>query len=304
LPGTGTVFDRLVCDPLPAVTGGPLISVIMPAWNADKTVRKAAQSILDQTWRNLELLIVDDASTDDTWAVLQEITKSDARVKIFRNKVNAGPYVSKNIALTQCKGEWITGHDSDDWSLPQRLEHQLLKTLALDLDISLVNMVRMSINGNFSFIRAVNNFSCDGVARKSSISCLFRAEILHHQLGFWDSVRFGADSEMIERAKKVISERFGELREMGMICLDLETSLTNHPLHGVRAEIGMSPSRLKYRKSWGNWHKQHLISETAFLPIKQSSRRYEANEGMIVPADTVNYNMIGVTVPNVDIFKI
>ena len=84
--------------------------VMMPAWNSEDTLEAAAMSILDQTWQNLELLIVDDASHDDTWAVMEILARRDERVRITRNKVNVGPYVSKNVALGHARGDWITGH--------------------------------------------------------------------------------------------------------------------------------------------------------------------------------------------------
>lgn len=228
LEGEGSVFDRLACAPLPAVTGGPLISVIMPAWNAEKTVEKAADSILAQSWRNLELLIVDDASTDGTWAVLQGIAARDARVKIIRNKVNVGPYVSKNIALTQARGAWITGHDADDWAHPQRLAQHFGEAQSKGFLASMAYMLRITPTGMFSHLGMISGFSLDGCIRKASISCLFERSALNDQLGYWDTVRFGADSEMIARAEASLGARFGVVSQIAMICQDLETSLTNH----------------------------------------------------------------------------
>jgi hypothetical protein len=72
-----TLSDRFRCAALPAVTGGPLVTVIMPAWNAEKTVGAATNSIPDQSWRNLEFLIVDASSTDGTWGELQRLAAEE-----------------------------------------------------------------------------------------------------------------------------------------------------------------------------------------------------------------------------------
>ena len=293
LHGEGTIFSRLSTDPLPTMTGGPLVSILMPAWNATATVRVAAQSILNQTWRNLELIIVDDSSVDGTWAVLEEIAAADKRVKIFRNKVNVGPYVSKNIALNQAKGEWITGHDADDWAHPQRIEHHLREVLASSgaIPASLTYMVRMHTDGTFSRIGKIGSFCFDGVARVASISCLFEANVLRERLGYWDSVRFGADSEMIARAQTVLGDGFRELRQVGMICLDLEMSLTNHAEHGVDRTKGISPVRVAYRGSWREWHATNLPGSLAYLGFPQTERRYDAADSMIVDLEAVRSNL-------------
>lgn len=281
--GPETIFDRLACAPLQPVTGGPLVSVIMPAWNAEKTVRKAAQSILDQTWRNLELLIVDDASSDGTWAVLKQLAANDARVKILRNTANVGPYVSKNIALTQATGSWITGHDADDWAHPERLYMHIGSAQARNLSVSLAYMIRIQPHGVLSHLNKISSFSFDGVARKASISCLFHSSVLTKKLGFWDSVRFGADSEMIHRAETVIGERVGVLQHIVMICLDLDTSLTNNPVHGVDKHNGISPIRADYRNAWTTWLQGKTSRECVYLEFPQNSRRYAAAPEMIVP---------------------
>jgi glycosyltransferase involved in cell wall biosynthesis len=291
--GEGTVFDRLNTAPLPPVTDGPLVTVIMPAWNSEKTVRKASQSILNQTWHNLELLIIDDASTDGTWTVLQEIAASDARVKILRNIVNAGPYVSKNIALMQSKGEWITGHDADDWAHPKRLENHLRQALHKGYDASLTYMIRITPEGKFSHLGSAGNYSIDGTARKSAISCLFKRLVLDKKLGFWDSVRYGADSEILFRAERLLGKKFGVISQIGMICQDLESSLTNHPLNGVDRIKGMSPTRANYSHSFKTWLQSSKGTESCYLPFPQQKQRYTASAEMAVPLNDILINLQG-----------
>ena len=292
LEGEGTLIDRFTTKPLPPVTEGPLISVIMPAWNAEKTIRTAVRSILNQTWRNLELLIVDDASSDGTWAELKRLAAGDDRVHILRNKINVGPYVSKNLALMQSKGAYITGHDADDWAHPQRLSNHLAEILkGKGKQASMGGMVRMQPDGRFGFIGMVGGFCLDGVARKASISCIFEREFLTKELGYWDSVRFGADSEMIARAEALLKGRFKVFHQIGMICLDLEGSLTNHAQHGVDRVAGISPIRKRYRDSWKDWHIANLPQESAYLAFPQKERHYPSPPEMVVPNRDIRTNM-------------
>lgn len=279
------LLARLSTDPLPKIDEGPLVTVIMPAWNAQGTVRHAARSVLNQTWRNIELIVVDDASTDRTWDVLKELAAEDGRVRIRRNKVNVGPYVSKNVGLSLAKGTFVTGHDADDWAHPQRIERHVQELLASKGNVraSLTYMIRVTPTGQFRHIGKIGPFSFDGVARKASISCLFHREDLQNILGYWDSVRFAADSEMIARAEAVLGKKFGISRQIGMICLDLETSLTNDPVHGIRSNAGgLSDSRLNYRNSWQHWHKANLPTEPAYLDFPLKQRRYEAAPEMVI----------------------
>ncbi|MCX7568337.1 glycosyltransferase family 2 protein [Sulfitobacter sp. F26169L] len=292
-PEGDTLLSRMTTAKLPGINSGPVITVIMPAWNAQDTILYTARSILRQTWRPLELIIVDDASTDDTWQVMQKVAKSDKRVKILRNSVNVGPYVSKNIALTHATGEFVTGHDADDWALPQRLENHMREAYfgERNLDASLCHMVRMHPNGVFGHIGKITSFSFDGVARKASISCLFRKSILDKKLGFWDSVRFGADSELIGRTVSVLGERFDVLKQVSMICLDLETSLTNHAVHGVNKVSGISPIRANYRDAWVQWHKTELPKGNTFLDFPLAKRKFDAALEMTVPVTDALANL-------------
>ncbi|MFZ3583816.1 glycosyltransferase family 2 protein [Loktanella sp. DJP18] len=286
LQGFGTHFNQLSCDALPAVTGGPLISVIMPAWNAERTIRKATASILDQTWQNLELLIVDDCSSDGTWSALQDIAARDSRVKIMRNVVNTGPYVAKNIALTQASGEWVTGHDADDWAHPQRITNHIALAKAQDCDASLTYMLRMLENGKTEYLSDIGGFSTDGVCRVSSISTLFRGKFIRNKLGFWDTVRFGADSEMISRARVLLGDGFRNFETIGMICLDTPNTLTNNVMTGIRTATGLSPVRKAYKDSWAKLHLK-MPARDCYLPFLQKHRRYESPAEMVVPNDRI-----------------
>ena len=100
----------------------PLISVLLSVYNDDKNIKKSIDSILSQSYKNIELLVIDDCSTDKTYEIINEI--KDSRVKIFRNKDNKGLTKSLNILIKESKGQILARQDSDDVSLPNRLEIQ------------------------------------------------------------------------------------------------------------------------------------------------------------------------------------
>ncbi len=100
----------------------PLISVYMPTHNRGDILKRAVTSVLTQSYKNLELIVVNDGSKDDTLALLTEIQHQDSRVIILNNQEAKGACVSRNMAIHHAKGKWITGIDDDDEWLPERLE--------------------------------------------------------------------------------------------------------------------------------------------------------------------------------------
>ncbi len=101
----------------------PKISVIIPAYNVESYIAQAIDSALQQTERNLEVIVVDDASTDKTLATIQSI--QDTRLQILINPHNLGAAASRNLATESACGEWIAFLDADDWYAPERLEKLL-----------------------------------------------------------------------------------------------------------------------------------------------------------------------------------
>lgn len=110
-----------------------LVSVLMPAYNHAPYVRMAVESVLRQTYGNLELIVIDDASSDDTWAVLQ--TFQDERLRLRRHDTNQGAHATLNEALRLARGEIIAIINSDDVFHPRRLEACLAELEATDADL-------------------------------------------------------------------------------------------------------------------------------------------------------------------------
>lgn len=284
-----SLLHRLHTDPVPPKGGGPLVSIIMPAFRAERTVEVAAESILRQSWANLELLIIDDASDDGTWAALQRLAARDSRVRIRRNMRNLGPYVSKNLALREARGVYVTGHDADDWAHPQRIENHVCAVLASQGAIKAGTnmMLRISPSGLFDdTIISSAHHSPDGIRRRAFISCLFERESMLKTLGFYDCVRFGADGEMIKRAEKLLGSSYKDLDQFAMICLDSPLGLTNHPKYGLKTTTGISKIRQQYSASWRKWHKSSEPREL-FMAFPQKVRSFPVAADMRVSHDDI-----------------
>ena len=102
-----------------------LVSVIMPSYNCGRFIADSIKSVQAQTYKNWELLIVDDCSLDNTLDIVKKIQITDKRIRLFQNKDNSGAAVSRNVALKEAKGRWIAFLDSDDLWEPLKLERQI-----------------------------------------------------------------------------------------------------------------------------------------------------------------------------------
>lgn len=127
----------------------PLISVVMPAHNAQKYISSAIESILNQTFKEFELIIVNDLSTDKTLNKIKSFSKNDSRVKIMNNNTRLDIATSLNIGISLASSNIIVRMDADDISLPNRLELQY-KVINSSKNIAVVgaNIIIMDIDEN------------------------------------------------------------------------------------------------------------------------------------------------------------
>lgn len=103
----------------------PLVTVLMANMNNEEFLKDSIQSILNQTYQNLELIVIDDGSTDDSVHIINAFQQQDARLIFIHNEINQGTSVALNQGLALARGKFITRQDSDDISLPDRIEKQL-----------------------------------------------------------------------------------------------------------------------------------------------------------------------------------
>ena len=114
----------------------PLVSIIIPTFNRAEVVQNAVRSCLVQTYKNIEVIVVDDASTDRTSQILVSI--SDSRVRYFQHSQNKGPAGARNTGIKNAHGEYLAFLDYDDEWLPEKIERQLNVFEALSSDVGLV----------------------------------------------------------------------------------------------------------------------------------------------------------------------
>ena len=128
-----------------------LVSIIMPSYNTAEYIAESIESVLNQTYENWELIIVDDCSTDNTDEIVQQF--DDERIKYHKNKKNSGAAVSRNRALKLARGKWIAFLDSDDLWLPEKLEMQINFMSSNNYHFSYTNYDEIDMDGRKTGIR-------------------------------------------------------------------------------------------------------------------------------------------------------
>ena len=267
--------------PQVAPAHGEKVTVAMTTKNNAATLEQAIKSVLNQSWRNLELIVVDDCSSDESYRILNQFEDADGRVRLLQNSTSIGTYCSKNRALEVATGKYFTCHDADDWSHPLKIERQVkaLKSHSNDTIVAtLGNWVRMDESGHLYFWGP-------GILCRNYSSLLFLTEQIRENIGFYDSVRIGADAELVGRIMKIFGDcAVHDTQELGSIGRYTSTSLTGNSQFRLGFRI-VSPVREKYRKSHQNWH---TTSQCLYLPREQHERKFSAPGEIIVSANSVS----------------
>ena len=260
---------------------GPLVSVLMTTFRTGARASVAIESVLQQSYRNIELIVVDDASGDDTPDMVQAWAERDQRVKLIRLRRNGGTYLAKNVGLQMARGEFVTCHDSDDWSHPLKIERQVRPLLENKQWVATIShWVRMQDDGVF-YARPVHS-----MMRVNPSSPLFRREQVLAQAGAWDCVRTGADSEFLARLRLVFGKhaikRVVQPLSLGAHRAD---SLMTASSTGY-SDTGISPQRLAYWEAWSRWHIE-VLRRKALPRLPLDMVRLAAERPFEAPAEIV-----------------
>lgn len=155
----------------------PLVSVIMATHNAELTIGRALESVLRQTHHNLEILVIDDASTDATGDIVEEVAEQDPRIVIVRNRRLHGAPQARNQGLSMAAGRYAVFHDATELAHPDRIARQVSE-LAAHPDSFVCTVSRRDARGRTS--------------RKAPVSMMFRREPVLERIGY---LRAGSDSD-------------------------------------------------------------------------------------------------------------
>lgn len=243
-------------QPTPAVHGEYKVSIILPIYNAQHQIEIAIESLLAQSYVNLEIIAVDDCSTDETYAVLKKLEQKDHRVKAVQAPVNGGAYAARNYGLRRATGDFITTHDSDDWSHPQKIALQVAYLTQHPTVMGCVtHWARVTTDLSFTQNWRPGN----SVTHWSHSSFMFRKEV-NETLGEWDQVRIDGDTEYIWRMQAHYGKAsFARIHpEVPLaFALDEQSSLTRTKATHVRTVyFGL---RHIYRQITEWWHSQSAV---------------------------------------------
>ena len=178
-----------------------MVSIVMPAYNAQDYIQEAIQSVLQQTYTEWELLVIDDASSDRTAEIVNQLVRKDRRVHYIKNKANIGAAESRNRGVELAKGQWIAFLDSDDCWHPDKLKRQLDLAEKHRAEFVFSGSAFMNKDGrrleyylavpeqiSYSQLLKQNIISCSSVLIKKSLIADFpmkHAEDMHEDFAVW-----------------------------------------------------------------------------------------------------------------------
>jgi glycosyltransferase involved in cell wall biosynthesis len=266
----------------PSAEARPQVSVVMPTYNAQAHVQEAVRSILRQTLTNIELIVVDDASTDDTVARVRAITATDSRVRLFTCTTNRGPYWARNLGWLHSRAPYIANQDADDTSSPERLAAQVGSMERSGAVLSVTNYQRVDATTGLVVMNR-------GLPERLSYqSMLIRRDRVLQEVGFYDSVRFAADDELYHRIIKRFSPAaISHIRRPLYKAKVVATSLTFMDRSSLEpsndAEGHLSPTRKEYVTQYRRWHES---TQDLRMPFPLRRRPFPIPDGML-PEDGV-----------------
>ena len=265
-------LDELKSSGAVEKVNGLLVSVVIPSYNSVKGLATAVHSLLAQTWVNLEVIIVDDASTDGSLKVAEQLSDLDARVKVYKQHVNQGAYVARNVGLFHAKGAFITVHDADDYSHCQKIQLQveaLVNNKAACASVS--HWARCTTDLKFGTWRQEASW-----VHRNVSSLMFRRSV-YDSLGFWDAVSINADTEYYYRilsafgSASIVEVRPGIPLAFGRA---ENGSLTQNPKTHLRTQF--KGVRKDYMNAAHEWHKSKDKPSDLYMPFKPKNRLFTA----------------------------
>lgn len=179
---------------IPVGMEAPRVTVVMTAHNSAETIGNAVLSLLNQSWPNLEIIISDDYSSDNTWEILKELRRVSPKIiRINRLEANLGTYIGKNLAISQASGEFVLFQDSDDYSHPDRVLALVLPLIA-DPNLSATRSRYCRFHPETGRVIPIGELKS-----KLGLITLAVRRKLFDEIGYFDAVKRAGDEEWYQR---------------------------------------------------------------------------------------------------------
>jgi hypothetical protein len=243
---------NLACEATPgSIEQTQTVSVVVPAYNAEASIDWVIESLLAQTWRNLEIIVVDDFSGDRTAEIVCVMAERDSRIRLIRLNENQGAYRARNAGVREALGDLIMVHDSDDWSHPQQIELQLEALRSYPGAVGVMSQwVRVGEN-----LEVISNWIPRGAMFELNYSSLLFERRILDELGLWDDVLISGDGEFYSRFRAVYGEEaVVRVPKIHLLALSLtrDDSLTRSEATHLKSLLyGL---RWNYRDAYSWWH--------------------------------------------------
>lgn len=267
------LYDRMSSIGLSEAENGPLVTILVASYNAENTILTTLSSLKKQTWKNIEVIIIDDFSQDKTCNVVSEFCFDDPRFKLLSLKENGGAYIARNEGLKISNGKYVTLNDSDDWSHPRKIEIQVSFLESNQNIIGCTSeQARVTPDLIFDSIRKSGSFLIPNIS-----SFMYRRKEVLDKVGYWDRVRFGADIQFINRIRKAFGRASVVNLNTGPLSFQRKTpeSATGSDYFGYDGfKFG---ARKAYEDAQNIWLNE---ARNCYLPIEPKERPFFAPDPM------------------------
>ncbi|MWX42503.1 glycosyltransferase family 2 protein, partial [Francisella tularensis] len=210
-----------------------LITLVIPIYNIENYLGRCLDSVINQTYKDLEIILVNDGSTDNSLEICESYAKEDSRIKII-NKNNGGLSSARNVGLDACKGDYVTFIDSDDWVSLDYIEILYKNIIDNNADISIINAIKVKSQNNDFTLKEQKNllhtyfssieFALDNTLPVMACAKLYKTKLFEN-LRFTNSIVFEDEDIMyrlLYHANKIVCTDY-----IGYFYFQRPTSITS-----------------------------------------------------------------------------
>lgn len=259
----------------------PLVSVIIPAYNASAVVEESIRSMMSQTYRNIEIIVIDDKSSDNTCRLVEKLKLEDPRIILVENHINIGIGANRNRGIELARGDYICWQDADDISIATRIDHQL-SYLQQHKEVGAVGgYIRFFDENGDGVLRIYSEKDSDlrrDIFKHNPIAqpaLMIRAEVYSRVGGYDMKLRVSEDLDMFFRIGEVY--KFANIQELVLMYRQSEHSLTRSKLR----EMEMTTFKIRSNYKASDFY-EYSLSDGVYNFLQKISMVFPSNLRMMI----------------------